>query len=91
VSLPAIGSVMKNDDGIGSKQHVNLRVSSVLFACCFCSPLVVPEVSGVVGHGYCRLYFIFSFLSTLFSHCVFYHQSPIASIFYCCSPCLYTS
>ena len=50
------------------------------------SPLVVPVVRGEVGRGSCHLFFVFSFLSSFFSHCVLCQQSPTPSIFCCCSP-----
>ena len=48
-----------------------------------CSPLVVPGVRGEVGCGYCRRFFIFSFLSSLFCHYILYQQSPTPSIICC--------
>ena len=47
---------------------------SVTFECR--SPLGVPVVSGEVGHGYPRIVFTSSFLSSLFSHNDLYQQSP---------------
>ena len=35
-----------------------------------------PCRQGWGGHGYWHLFFIFSFPSLFFSHCVLYHQSP---------------
>ena len=49
-----------------------------------CSPVVVPVIRDKISHGYCHLFFIFSFLSSLYSHCIFYQQSP-SPICYCCS------
>ena len=34
----------------------------------------------------CHIFFVFSFLSSLFSHRVLYQQSPTPSVFYCRSP-----
>ena len=48
------------------------------------SPLVVPVIRDEVGHGYCHLFFAFSFLFSPFSHCVLYQQSP-TPIFHCYS------
>ena len=53
---------------------------------CCCSPLSVPVVRGEGDHGYCHLFFVFSFLLSLFSRYVLYHQSPTPSIFCYCSP-----
>ena len=54
--------------------------------CCCCSPLVVSVVRGEVGRGYCRLFFVFSSLSPLLSHCVLYQQSPTPIFFLMFSP-----
>ena len=35
--------------------------------------LVAPVFRGEVGHGYCHLFIVFCFLSSLFSHCILCH------------------
>ena len=69
---------------------IKIQNSNLLFAqknglrqsCC---PLVVADIRGEVGCGYCW-FFVFSFLSSPFCHYILYQQSPTPSIFCCYSP-----
>ena len=62
------------------------EMNKAIDSCFCCSTLAVLVVRGEVGHGYGDLLCIlFSFLSSLFSKCVLYHQSANPYIFYCCS------
>ena len=64
----------------------DIRIYAKFSMCHCCTSLGVPVDRGEAGHGYCHLFFVFSFLSSRFSHYVLYQQSPTPSIFSCCSP-----
>ena len=51
----------------------SLSKTMLISFCCPCR-------QGKVDHRNCHLFFVFSFLSSLLSHCVLYHQSPTTSI-----------
>ena len=66
---------------IGSKRHVVPRniygIFSIGCLLLFCS--CCPYCQGWSWPWFLSLFFVFSFLSSLFSHCVLYHQSPTLS------------